>query len=107
MYIYIYIIHIIYIYKIFFGLPCSSSNVVLNFICEVNGPRSNHSFNNYVLCFNYMPGRVLGAEDSAVNQIFLEGTVLKDGYIKSITDKATIGLGSCHAIRGCNIDICF
>lgn len=37
-----------------------------------------------------MPGRVLGAGHSGVNHIFLEGTILKDGYIKSIMDKATV-----------------
>ena len=48
-----------------------------------------------------MPSRVLGREDSAVTQIFLEDTVLKDEYIKSIADKAIVELGSCHTMSAC------
>lgn len=83
---------------IFFGLPCLPSNMVLNFICEVNGACCNHLFNDHALCFANMRGRLLGAGDSAVNQIFLKGTVLKGGYIKSIIDKAMVGLGSYHTL---------
>lgn len=54
---------------ILLGLPYSPCNMVLHFIYEVNVACSNYSFDNCVLCFNYMPDRVLGARDSAVNQI--------------------------------------
>lgn len=37
-----------------------------------------------------------------MHQIFLEGSVSKDDCIKSVIDKAMVGLGGCHTIRGCN-----
>lgn len=55
---------------ILLGLLYSPRNMVLNFTYKINEACSNYSFNNHVLCFNYIPGRVLGARDSAVNQIF-------------------------------------
>lgn len=54
---------------IFLGLPCSPSNMVLNFISEVNEVYSNYSFSNCIV-LQLMSGGVLGARDSAVNQVF-------------------------------------
>lgn len=79
-------------------LHCSPCNTVLNFIYEANEAPSNYSFNKCVLCFNYMPGRVLGTKDSAVNQISWH--VLKDGYIESVIERPQIvRLGSYHTMR--------
>jgi hypothetical protein len=70
-----------YIY--FFSLYYTSNNMVLNFVYEVYLSCSTHSFSNYWLCSKYMSGRVLGSWDSAVNQIFLEGTLPIDRYMRS------------------------
>ena len=87
--IYIYI----YIYKIL--LVCLVHLVMWFWISSVEPDTIIHSA---IMCFNYTPSRVLGREDSAVSQIFPEDTVLKDEYIKSVTDKATVELGSCHTM---------
>lgn len=52
-----------------------------------------------------MPGRVLDAGHSSVNQIFLEVTVLKDGHVKSIIDKATVQLEGSPTVGGRNVGI--
>lgn len=79
-----------YCLYIYFWLAYLPSNMVLNFIYEADRVCTSHSFRNHLLCFNYVLGRVLGAGHSAVNQIFLEGTVLEYGYIKSIINMSIV-----------------